>query len=233
MTHRTVREQMTHNVATVGVDTPYKAVVELLESRRISAVPVLDADGIVIGVVSEADLLAKIEFEGVAEPAPFLDRNRKARAKAVGTTAGDVMTSPAVTITPEQSVTAAARLMDRKRVKRLPVVDTAGRSVGIVSRPDLLRVFVQTDEAIRNEVVEDVFRRILWIEPPHVAVDVQDGVVTLAGELEQRSLVDIAVRLTVAVDGVVGVVNKLGYRVDDRRLEAPDPLLHRTTEQWR
>jgi CBS domain-containing protein len=233
MTHRTVRDQMTRDVATVGVSTPYKAVVELLESRRISAVPVLDPDGRVIGVVSEADLLAKVEFEGVDEPAPFLDRNRKARAKAVGTTAGDVMTSPAVTITPEESVTAAARLMDRKRVKRLPVVDTDGRLVGIVSRHDLLRVFVQTDESIRAEVLDGVFRRILWIEPPQVAVDVEGGVVTLAGELDQRSVVDIAVRLTTAVDGVVGVVNKLGYRVDDRRLEAPDPLLGRTTEQWR
>lgn len=232
MTHRTVRDQMTRDVATVGVGTPYKAVVELLESRRISAVPVLDADGRVIGVVSEADLLPKIEFEGVDEPAPFLDRNRKARAKAVGTTAGDVMTSPAVTITPEESVTAAARLMDRKRVKRLPVVDTEGRPAGIVSRHDLLRVFVQTDEAIRTEVVDDVFHRILWIEPPHVAVDVQDGVVTLAGELEQRSLVDIAARLTAAVDGVVGVVNKLSYRLDDRRLEVTDPLLGRTTKPW-
>lgn len=233
MTHRTVRDQMTRDVATVIVDTPYKAVAELLESRRISAVPVLDADGRVAGVVSEADLLPKIEFEGVDEPAPFLDRNRKARAKAVGTTAGEVMTSPAVTITPDESVTAAARLMDRKRVKRLPVVDTDGQPVGIVSRHDLLRVFVQTDEVIQAEVVEDVFRRILWIEPPQVTVDVQDGVVTLAGELEQRSLVDIAARLTAAVDGVVGVVNKLGYRVDDRRLEVPDPLLRRTPEQWK
>lgn len=233
MTHRTVRDQMTRDVVTVIVDTPYKAVAELLESRRISAVPVLDADGRVAGVVSEADLLPKIEFEGVDEPAPFLDRNRKARAKAVGTTAGEVMTSPAVTITPDESVTAAARLMDRKRVKRLPVVDTDGQPVGIVSRHDLLRVFVQTDEVIQAEVVEDVFRRILWIEPPQVTVDVQDGVVTLAGELEQRSLVDIAARLTAAVDGVVGVVNKLGYRVDDRRLEVPDPLLRRTPEQWK
>lgn len=233
MTHRTVRELMTRDVATVGADTPYKAIADLLDARKISAVPVVDADRRVVGVVSEADLLAKIEFEGAAEPAPFFDRNRKARAKAGGTTAGEVMTSPAVTITADESVTAAARVMDRKRVKRLPVVDGDGRLVGIVSRRDLLSVFVQTDEAIRAEVAEDVFRRILWIEPPLVAVDVEDGVVTLTGDLEQRSVVDIAVRLTTAVDGVVGVVNKLSYRVDDRRLEVPDPLLHRTTEQWR
>lgn len=233
MTHRTVRELMTRDVTTVGADTPYKAIVDLLGTRKISAVPVVDADRRVAGVVSEADLLAKVEFEGAADPAPFFDRNRKARAKAGGTTAGDVMTSPAVTIAPDESVTAAARLMDRKRVKRLPVVDGDGRLVGIVSRRDVLRVFVQTDEAIRAEVVDDVLRRILWIEPPLVAVNVEDGIVTLTGELEQRSVVEIAVRLTTAVDGVVGVVNKLSYRVDDRRLEAPDPLLSRTTEQWR
>jgi CBS domain-containing protein len=115
--------------------------------------------------------------------------------------------------------------MDRRKVKRLPVVDADGRLVGIVSRRDLLRVFLQSDEAIRAEILDDVFHRVLWVEPPQVSVEVHDGVVTLAGQLEQRSLVEIAVRLTTAVGGVVGVENHLTYKTDDRRIDVPSSLL--------
>jgi CBS domain-containing protein len=227
MTHRTVRDVMTPGVATVEETTPYKTVADLLAERRISAVPVLDRDGRVAGIVSEADLLHKVEFNGDAAEGSFLDRqlHRGARAKAAGTVAKDVMTSPAVTIPPDATVVEAARVMDRRKVKRLPVVDADGRLVGIVSRRDLLGVFLQPDEAIRAEVLDDVFHRVLWVEPPHISVEVQDGIVTLAGKLEQRSLVEIAVRLTTAVGGVVGVVNHLTYQTDDRRIDVPSPLL--------
>lgn len=227
MTHRTVRDVMTPDVATVEETTPYKTVADLLAERRISAVPVLDRDGRVAGIVSEADLLHKVEFNGDAAEGSFLDRqlHRGARAKAAGTVAKDVMTSPAVTIPPDATVVEAARVMDRRKVKRLPVVDADGRLVGIVSRRDLLGVFLQPDEAIRAEVLDDVFHRVLWVEPPHISVEVQDGIVTLAGKLEQRSLVEIAVRLTTAVGGVVGVVNHLTYQTDDRRIDVPSPLL--------
>jgi CBS-domain-containing membrane protein len=133
-----------------------------------------------------------------------------------------------VTIGPDASVVEAARLMDRARVKRLPVVDADGELVGIVSRRDLLSVFLRLDEAIRGEVVDDVFRRVLFVEPPQVSVEVHDGVVTLAGELEQKGLVEIAERLCRAVDGVVDVVNRLRYRVDDSKLRVVNPLLGRT-----
>jgi CBS domain-containing protein len=227
MTHQTVRAVMTQDVATVEETTPYKTVADLLAERRISAVPVLDGDGRVAGVVSEADLLFKVEYEGDSAEGSFLDRqlHRGARAKAAGTLARDVMTSPAVTVPPDAAVAEAARTMDRRKVKRLPVVDADGRLVGIVSRRDLLRVFLQSDEAIRGEVLDDVFHRVLWVEPSQVSVEVQDGVVTLAGQLEQRSLVEIAVRLTTAVGGVVGVVNHLTYQTDDRRINVPSPLL--------
>jgi CBS domain-containing protein len=227
MTHQTVRDVMTHDVVTVEEATSYKTVADLLADRQISAVPVLDADGRVAGVASEADLLQKVEWKGDTGVDTIFDRlrHRDERAKAAGSTAGEVMTSPAVTIAPEASVTAAARLMDRAKVKRLPVVDSSGQLVGIVSRRDLLRVFLQADDVIRAEVIDDVFHRILWTEPPYVSVEVEDGIVTLAGELEQRSLVDIAVRLTAAVGGVVSVVNDLSYRLDDRRLDVRNPLL--------
>lgn len=227
MTHRTVRDVMTRNVTTVDEKTAYKTVADLLAAHRISAVPVVDADGRVAGVVSEADLLTKVEFEGGAEAGSFLERrrHRSDRAKATGTSAGDLMTSPAVTITPDASVAEAARQMDRAKVKRLPVVDPDGRLAGIVSRRDLLRIFLQPDEAIRAEVIDQVFRRVLWTEPPHVSVEVQDGVVTLAGQLEQRSHVEIAGQLTAAVDGVVNVANHITYRTDDRHLDVPNSLL--------
>jgi CBS-domain-containing membrane protein len=228
MTHRTVRDVMTRDVITVGLTATYKTVTELLAVWEISAVPVLDDAGRVVGMASEADLMPKVEYEDGAEPAPLLDRHRKARGKAAGATAADVMTSPAVTIGPDASVVEAARLMDRARVKRLPVVDADGELVGIVSRRDLLSVFLRLDEAIRGEVVDDVFRRVLFVEPPQVSVEVHDGVVTLAGELEQKGLVEIAERLCRAVDGVVDVVNRLRYRVDDSKLRVVNPLLGRT-----
>lgn len=226
MTYRTVQDVMTRDVVTVEETTPYKTVADLLAVRQISAVPVIDADGRVAGVASEADLLHKVEFEGGTVTGSFFERRRQrqGRAKAAGRSASDVMTSPAVTITADAPAAVAARLMDRRKVKRLPVVDSGGRLVGIVSRRDLLRVFLQADDVIRAEVVDDVFHRVLWIGPPHVSVEVQDGVVTLVGELEQRSLVEIAVRLTAPVRGVVGVVNRLSYRLDDRRLDVPSPL---------
>lgn len=218
---------MTQDVVTVEETTNYKAVAEAMAARKISAVPVVDGAMRVIGVVSEADLLYKVEFEPAEDSGSFVARHRHgvARAKAAGTTAGDVLTKPAVTTTADATVASAARLMDRRRVKRLPVVDEDGRLVGIVSRRDLLRVFLRSDDAIRSEVVEYVLRRLLWVGPPEITVEVSDGVVTLAGQLEQKTLVEIAGRLTGGVPGVVAVVNHLTYRTDDRRLEVPNPLL--------
>jgi CBS-domain-containing membrane protein len=227
VTHRSVRDVMTRDVITVGEDAAYKTVADLLAVRGISAVPVMDGAGHVVGIASEADLLPKVEFEGGAEPAPILRRHRKAYERATGTTAGEVMTSPAVTVGPDASVVEAARLMDRARVKRLPVVEPDGQLIGIVSRRDLLSVFLQPDEGIRDEILNDVFRRVLWVQPPQVSVEVNDGVVTLAGELEQKSLAEIAVRLCRAVDGVVDVVDHLRYRLDDTKVHIDNPLLGR------
>lgn len=218
---------MTRDVITVGEDAGYKTVADLLAVREISAVPVVDDAGHVVGIASEADLLAKVEFEGGAEPAPILGRRRKAHDRATGTTAGEIMTSPAVTTGPDASVVEAARVMDRARVKRLPVVDPDGQLVGIVSRRDLLSVFLQPDEGIRDEILSDVFQRVLWVQPPQVSVEVSDGVVTLAGELEQKSLAEIAVRLSRAVDGVVDVVDHLRYRLDDTKVHIDNPLMGR------
>jgi CBS domain-containing protein len=125
------------------------------------------------------------------------------------------MTSPAITISPDATLVAAAKLMDQRRVKRLPVVDADHRLIGIVSRADLLKTFLRDDDEIREEVIRDVFMRVLWAEPERFEVTVDDGVVTLSGELQLRSSTVIAVRLTRKVDGVVDVIDKLSYQIDD------------------
>jgi CBS domain-containing protein len=125
------------------------------------------------------------------------------------------LTSPAVTVLDTTNVVSAARLMESSGVKRLPVVNDLGRLVGIVSRRDLLKVYTRPDTDVRREIVDDVLRRLLWIGPTEITVQVTDGVVTLDGELEQRSLLDIVQRLVRSVDGVVEVVSRLTWRVDD------------------
>jgi CBS-domain-containing membrane protein len=224
---RRVRDVMTTDVWTVDREAPFKQVAELLAERRISALPVLDGDGRVVGIVSEADLLLKEEFpEGPAGGGLFEGRHRRAaRAKAVGDTAAELMTSPAVTVGPDATVAEAARLLHRHGVKRLPVVDPAGPLLGIVSRADLLKVFLRSDGEIAADVRQEVLVRSLWVAPDSVDVDVRDGVVTLRGRLERRSQVAIAVSLVHALDGVVDVVDELDFEVDDTPIMVPSDLL--------
>jgi len=212
-----VDDVMTTDVVSVREDTPYHDVVNVLIGRRVSAVPVVDRFHHVVGVVSEADLLHKVEADGQAKPRIFESpRRRNERAKAGGRTAGDVMTSPALCVSPSVAVAAAARRMHQEQVKRLPVEDDLGRLVGIVTRSDLLKVHLRSDAAIRRDVAEEVFRQILAVEPGKVSVQTACGVVTLSGRTHFRSTADKALRLTRQVPGVVDVAGELSYDVDDR-----------------
>ncbi|HEX6074045.1 MAG TPA: CBS domain-containing protein [Micromonosporaceae bacterium] len=214
--HRTVRDVMTWDVVTVCTGTPYREIVDLMTERKVSALPVLDVSGAVVGVVSEADLLHKLEFRVQHGPAPrFSVRHRAGRVKATGTVAADLMSAPPVTISPDASVATAARVMDAESVKRLPVLNDNGDLVGIVSRRDLLRVFLRSDEELREEVTTQVVRRVLWASPADVQVRVASGVVTLTGTVERRGLISLAEQLTRAVDGVVDVVCHLDYDLED------------------
>jgi CBS-domain-containing membrane protein len=216
MTRMNVRDVMTTRVAAVRENTPFKEIVRVLVEWRVSAVPVLDENDRLAGIVSEADLLTKEEYQNHTGAGLLAGRReRTVRAKATGDTAGQLMTISAITVRPETSVVEAARIMDKHAVKRLPVLDADGALVGIVSRADLLKVFLRSDDEIREEVVRDVFMRIMWADPTLFEVEVRDGVVTLSGELQQRSSVPVAVRLTRAVDGVVDVVDRLTRAVDD------------------
>ncbi|HEX5995954.1 MAG TPA: CBS domain-containing protein [Jiangellales bacterium] len=212
-----VKDVMTTDVASVGDGAGFREIAEILAERQISAVPVVDASRRVVGVVSEADLLHKLEFAGESIAARLFEgrRHRRARTKAAGDDAKGLMTTPALTVKVRTSLVEAARLMEAEGVKRLPVVDDEGHLIGIVSRADLLKVFVQPDQKIRDEVLEQVFGRALWLEPSKITVEVHDGLVTLDGELETKSQVTAAVHLTRAVDGVVDVVDRLTYRYDD------------------
>jgi CBS-domain-containing membrane protein len=212
---------MTTDVVTVGPDTVYKEVVERLHDRRVSAAPVVDAELRVLGVVSEADLLLKEEGPD-SRPAASLLRPHGDAARARARNAADLMTSPAVTVRPEATLTEAARLMHRRRVKRLPVVDADGRLVGIVSRADLIQVYLRGDDSIATEIRDEVLRQELAIDPDTVTVTVEEGVVRLEGQVETKSLAPITARLVGAVQGVVAVENRLRWKLDDTALGVPE-----------
>lgn len=219
MTKRMVGDVMTTNVVSVREDATFREIVELLEARGISAVPVVDWANMVVGVVSEADLLPKMEYAGGEVHKRLFEghRVRDAREKAAGDLAQDLMSKPAVTVMPETAVVGAARLMDSMNIKRLPVVNLAGRLIGIVSRRDLLKVFLRTDVAITDDVRREL-ERVPGVDASVLAVETTEGIVTIAGKLDRRSLVPIVVRLAERVEGVVDVVNRLSFRTDDTEL---------------
>ncbi|MFI9152447.1 CBS domain-containing protein [Streptomyces sp. NPDC053367] len=209
MRTRIIGEVMTTDVVRVRPRTPFKELVRLLDQHRIGGLPVVDGDDKVVGVVSATDL--------VRGRAPRADRwpGRTPTHKIPGVVAAELMSTPAITVHPEQSVPDAARLMERQSIARLPVVDEEDRLVGIATRRDLLRVFLRTDEDIRRQVADDVLAGSLGLARDAVTVFVRDGVVTLKGCLEHRSDIPLAIRSAWRVEGAVGVVNALTYRLDD------------------
>lgn len=224
---RTVKDVMTREVVCAREDTPYKELVRLLAERRVSALPVVDQRRHVLGIVSEADLLLKHEYPTDAFQRFFLERKRRRleRAKANGVVAAELMSRPVVTINPEATVAEAARRMRHDLVKRLPVVDAVGRLVGIVSRADVLQVFLRPDEEIRREIVDEVILGELLMGPSRFQVDVHDGVVTLQGRCERRSLIPVVVGAVWGVEGVVRVEDRLGFDRDDTAPPAAQMLI--------
>jgi len=220
--HRTVGDVMTSRVHVASPLTPFKLLVRLIEENRISAIPIVDTRGVPVGVVSESDLLLN-EWRGEleADTGPLHAwKNRLERAKAGAVLAQDLMTSPAITVPATALITDAARLMHERNVRRLVVVDQRGRIAGIVSRSDLLQVFLRTDEDLREEVVERIIPAILPTDGDNVIVEVRSNVITLSGEVDRRSDSEILTRMSREVDGVVDVVNLLRFRWDDVRQRA-------------
>ncbi|SCK09181.1 CBS domain-containing protein [Streptomyces sp. WMMB 322] len=214
MPYRTVGELMTSPGLGVHRSAAADEAARLLDEHGLSALPVVDDNGCPVGVVSRKDLRERLDGARTARgAAPYPSRGLGHPPGAV--TADAVMTSPAVTARPGWTVSQAARTMDRRRVKWLPVVDEAtDRLVGFLSRGDLLRVFVRTDRAVRQEIARDVLDRTLGIGPTQVTVTVAEGRVTLQGIVERRALLPVVDRLTRGVDGVVDVRNHLAYLND-------------------
>ena len=205
----TVKDVMTTEVVAVRRDTTFKELAAVLRRYRVSALPVVDDAGRVIGVVSEADLLAK---EALADPGVMAEvLHRRDVRKAEGLTAGDLMTSPPVTAAPEDPIGQAARMMHFMRVKRLPVVNSGGQLVGIVSRSDVLAVFDRPDEDIRTEIVDSMLLHEFLIDPRLFKVTVESGVVTMEGTPETAALGHALVRKARHVPGVVAVRDRLTY----------------------
>jgi CBS domain-containing protein len=205
---RRVRDVMTTTMVTVDQSTPYKEIARLLGENRISGVPVLSAGRRVVGMVTEADLLTDNEkraWEQVAVPGQGL-RQRWAL------TAEELMSSPAVTIGPDATIAGAARMMNALHLRRLAVVDEDGCLLGVVSRRDLLSVFLRPDSDVAADV-RQIFDEMLPGGPGSVTVTVQDGVVVLSGPLgadRNQAAVAVAVRMAWGVDGVVEIIDQRG-----------------------
>jgi CBS domain-containing protein len=216
-----VGDVMTRSVAAVSPETPLKDVARLMVDRGISGVPVVAADGAVLGVVSEADFV--IKERGVVAGrnrllAAIFGTSRKARAELVkieATTAGEAMTSPAITTEATDTLQQAAELMASRRINRLPVVED-GRLVGIVTRADVVRAYVRPDAELEQLVREEVLARTAFtLEPGVVEVVVHGGVVRLAGRVDRRSLAETIVEVTRGLGGIVGVESDLTWETDD------------------
>jgi CBS domain-containing protein len=203
-----VRDVMSTDVVTVGKITSYKEVARLMTEHKVSALPVVTKSGHLAGVVSEADVLRKEERRFQWLVSGLSAHARRERAKAGARTAAELMTSPVITTHPDASLASAARMMNDHHLRRLPVLDTSGSLIGMVSRRDLLRVFLRPDAEIGAEV-HGVLTRVLLEDSQSVTVLVRDGVVTLRGNLHEPELIPAALRLAADVDGVVSVTDQL------------------------
>ena len=210
-----VKDVMATKVVTVRENASYKEILTAMGRFRISACPVLDSAGQVIGVVSEADLLPKeIGQEPFSGPGRLLRSSGRhgELAKAAALTAAELMSTPPITIGPEASVTEAARQMHERGVKRLPVVNEAGRLIGIVSRIDVLSIYDRPDSQIRDEVIREVITGKFRLDPEEFEVTVASGIVTVTGQASDPALAPGLVSAIRRVEGVIDVWDTIGYR---------------------
>ena len=222
-----IRDVMSRPALTVHPTTPLKEVARLLLEHRISGLPVVDSVGTVLGAVSEADLLLKEQGpEHVSHRhfARLLGESAETRAhlaKLDATTAGDAMSTPAITITGDRPIAEAAAVMSSRAVNRLPVVDD-GVLVGVVSRADLISAYVRSDEDLGNVVRDEVLHRTMWLDPELFEISVHDGIVRIGGSVGRRSTAQVIERMTAMIPGVIDVIGELTWETDDRDLVAPE-----------
>ncbi len=220
-----VRDLMTTDPLTVSAETLLKEAARTMVRSRVSGLPVM-ADGALIGIVTEGDFLRQEANRDQPYRFSLLDAlfgEGPTDPPAVESVV-EVMTENVITIRPEATIGEAARVMANKRVKRLPVIDEDGTLVGIISRADVVNAFTKPDEIIEDEVREDIIRRLLFLDPGDIGVSVVDGVVTLEGEMENRTEAHLLEELTRRVEGVVRVDSQLRFLVDDEKAERQFPL---------
>lgn len=220
-----VRDLMTTDPLTATPEMLLKEAARLMVRNKVSGLPVI-SDGELVGIVTEGDFLRQEANRDQPYRFSLLDAlfgDGPSEPPAVEAVS-EVMTEHVITITPEASIGEAARVMANQRVKRLPVVDANGTLVGIISRADVVNAFTKPDEVIEDEVREDIVRRLLFLDPSDVTVKVSDGVVTLAGEMENRTEAHLLEELTRRVEGVVRVNSELTFLVDDQKAERQYPL---------
>jgi CBS domain-containing protein len=207
----TVKDVMSTHVIAVREIASFKEIATRLREQRVSAFPVIDLDGKVIGVVSEADLLAKEALKGTVPRTIHSLTRKHVRSQVNALTAADLMSKPAVTIGPDESVTRAARLMYSRRVKRLPVTSDDGRLVGIVTRSDVLSVYSRPDAEIQREITQDLILGTFLCNPDSFTVTVKDGVVTIQGAPETTWIGHDIIHAVRHMEGVVAVRDRLTY----------------------
>jgi CBS domain-containing protein len=222
-----VRDVMTREVVSVPPHMRLKDLAQLLVERRISGAPVVDESGEVVGVVSEADLVAKQVGRPLGQRTPldwiFGERPSawELRQRAA-TTVGQAMTAPVITVDADRPLREAAALMVDRGVNRLPVTD-AGQLVGMVTRADLVRGYLMRDDEILRIVRDDVIGHTMWLNPEELRVEVREGLVRIAGTVDRRSTATILEKLIRIVEGVDGVANDLTWEFDDTVLEPAEP----------
>jgi len=220
-----VRDRMTHGVISVTPETRLRDIARLLSEHHISGVPVVDAEGTCIGVVSEADLLVKLLSRPQSRRLP-LDwilgerHDPEELRRRAATTAGQAMSAPAVTIEADRPLREAAGLMVDRGVNRLPVL-SGGALVGMITRADLVRAYLQLDDEIARTVRNDLLRRTMWLDPGDFEIGVREGVVRIAGTVDRRSTAGIVERLIGLVDGVTEVQAAVEWELDDTTFEPP------------
>jgi CBS domain-containing protein len=224
MHHFQVRDVMIVDPVTVTAGTPLKGLAGILVKERSGGVPVLSLQGEVVGVATERDLLKKEELQRDPNGHHWAHlRHRTRRAIATAETAGDLMSTHPVTVGPEATVADAARLMDRHQVTCIPVVDEHGKLLGAVGPRDLLRVFLRPDDEIRSQIVSQVLAGEFATNPALVQIEVIDGVVRMTGQLECKSMLQLALPLVRAIDGVIDAEGEFTYAIDDTKLpHVPD-----------